>query len=252
LVDGGSTDRTLDIARTFPVKILYENPPGSPANARNLGAFQATGDYILFVDADTKLDKDCLLQSLHYLEDPRIVGLSLNYIFDPKTSFEKKLARWRTARATVFKSYRHFPTLIKKKVFDIIRFDDTLGYGEDADFSKRLANYSKSNGLKIMKAENCLVYARLPECFLEFRKQAKWYGETISDYIKKNHQIEDILRFIDFVAFLFFPFILIYDFIGWLMLNDRHISDLFDFLMLNIVRGIFFCEGFIHRCLNSK
>ena len=52
VVDNGSADDSLHIARTFPVRLL-EEPVPSAYLARNRGIAAATGDYVLFLDADT-------------------------------------------------------------------------------------------------------------------------------------------------------------------------------------------------------
>jgi glycosyltransferase involved in cell wall biosynthesis len=50
--DNNSTDRTADIARAAGAKVIFE-PINQIARARNVGAAAATGDWLLFVDADS-------------------------------------------------------------------------------------------------------------------------------------------------------------------------------------------------------
>lgn len=50
--DNNSTDRTAEIARTAGAKVVFE-PVNQIARARNAGASIATGDWLVFVDADT-------------------------------------------------------------------------------------------------------------------------------------------------------------------------------------------------------
>ena len=50
--DNNSTDRTSDIARAAGAKVVFE-PVNQIARARNAGAAAATGDWLVFVDADT-------------------------------------------------------------------------------------------------------------------------------------------------------------------------------------------------------
>lgn len=62
IVDGGSKDNTISIIKevqkkTKLIKLLYETGKRSPANARNIGWKSATGDYILFLDADSEFHK---------------------------------------------------------------------------------------------------------------------------------------------------------------------------------------------------
>ena len=50
--DNNSTDRTSEIARAAGAKIVFE-PQNQIARARNTGAAAATGDWLMFVDADS-------------------------------------------------------------------------------------------------------------------------------------------------------------------------------------------------------
>jgi glycosyltransferase involved in cell wall biosynthesis len=52
VVDGGSTDRTIQVAKEYAHKVLVElaRPVGA---ARNIGAKQAEGEVLAFIDADT-------------------------------------------------------------------------------------------------------------------------------------------------------------------------------------------------------
>jgi len=53
VVDGGSTDRTVEIARKYADVVLVDPSLDSPGKGRNAGASIAKGDILAFVDADT-------------------------------------------------------------------------------------------------------------------------------------------------------------------------------------------------------
>ena len=54
IVDAGSTDKTLEIAKQFNAKIInFER--GDYAGSRNLGAKNSTSDWILYIDTDERL-----------------------------------------------------------------------------------------------------------------------------------------------------------------------------------------------------
>jgi glycosyltransferase involved in cell wall biosynthesis len=53
IVDGGSTDRTVEIAEEYPKVKRLISRVDREYGARNDGARVARGDYLLFLDADT-------------------------------------------------------------------------------------------------------------------------------------------------------------------------------------------------------
>src|ERR1700687_4386144 len=57
VVDSGSTDRTVEIAKSFGAKIFVESWKGFAAQ-KNSAIDKATGDWILSLDADEEVDKD--------------------------------------------------------------------------------------------------------------------------------------------------------------------------------------------------
>ncbi len=59
VVDNNSTDATGEIAASLGATVVFE-PVNQIARARNAGARAATGDYLVFLDADTKLEGDIL------------------------------------------------------------------------------------------------------------------------------------------------------------------------------------------------
>jgi glycosyltransferase involved in cell wall biosynthesis len=66
VVDDGSTDRTVEIARTFGSRVqVIEQPNSGPSAARNNGLAHALGDVVVFLDSDDVwlpgVIPDCLL-----------------------------------------------------------------------------------------------------------------------------------------------------------------------------------------------
>jgi glycosyltransferase involved in cell wall biosynthesis len=60
VVDNGSSDRSRQIIRKFTVKLLHETRFANSYYARNQGVLQATGDIIVFIDADCFPERDWL------------------------------------------------------------------------------------------------------------------------------------------------------------------------------------------------
>lgn len=56
VVDDGSIDQTAVVASRFAARVVrMAGPPGGPARARNAGAEHASGEWLLFVDADVRV-----------------------------------------------------------------------------------------------------------------------------------------------------------------------------------------------------
>ena len=55
IVDTGSTDRTVEIAESFGARVLHHPWNGSFADARNVSIDAATGDWLIYLDADEVL-----------------------------------------------------------------------------------------------------------------------------------------------------------------------------------------------------
>jgi tetratricopeptide (TPR) repeat protein len=55
IVDTGSSDRTVEIAESFGATVLHHEWTGSFADARNVSLEAATGDWIIYLDADEVL-----------------------------------------------------------------------------------------------------------------------------------------------------------------------------------------------------
>ena len=71
VVDSGSGDDTVSVVRRFPgVTLLAGTPP--VAAGRNLGGRSASGDVLIFLDADVRLEKDFFEGFLEEFERRRL------------------------------------------------------------------------------------------------------------------------------------------------------------------------------------
>lgn len=76
LVDSLSTDHTVEIAQTFPIRIVqFKNGVDrSCGAATQLGYQYARGDYLYVLDGDMELQPGFILQALEYLDANRMVA----------------------------------------------------------------------------------------------------------------------------------------------------------------------------------
>jgi glycosyltransferase involved in cell wall biosynthesis len=85
VTDNNSTDATAKIAAEHGTKVAFE-PVNQISRARNAGARQATGRYLVFVDADTVVAPALLQTALDNLESGSCCGGGVNVGMDVAVS----------------------------------------------------------------------------------------------------------------------------------------------------------------------
>ena len=73
VVDSGSTDRTLEIAKSFGAKVFVEEWKGY-AGQKNSAIDKATGDWVLSLDADEEVDSE-LIEAAGCHDDKALPGI---------------------------------------------------------------------------------------------------------------------------------------------------------------------------------
>ncbi|WP_228551076.1 glycosyltransferase family 2 protein [Sporosarcina cascadiensis] len=114
IVDTGSTDQTIKLCQQFAnVKILYYDWDQHFANARNFGINHASGDWILWLDADEELDVlswETVNDQLAQQEEATVIQLPvLNYVGDRlPVQPELVFTYYQTRLFRNFKGYQFF------------------------------------------------------------------------------------------------------------------------------------------------
>lgn len=73
VTDNNSIDKTAELAKQAGAKVVFE-PINQIGRARNAGAATATGDWLLFVDADSLLNPAMVTDILQMIETGKYVG----------------------------------------------------------------------------------------------------------------------------------------------------------------------------------
>lgn len=86
VVDDGSTDGSAAIARGFGAKVMQTGRRSGPAFARNLGAREAQGEVLFFIDADVCVYPQTLARvRANFEEDPDLTGVIGSYDDQPES-----------------------------------------------------------------------------------------------------------------------------------------------------------------------
>jgi len=147
VVDGGSTDETVKIARRFTDKVYQINQRGI-GRARNYGAYKAKGDILIFLDADVTPPPDLIEKVLKTFIDEKTIGATCNTMpAQPMTSellyfhFYNRLLRL----CAKFKPHSRgeFMAVRRREFLHTNGFNENLPCQEDNDFVLRVSKLGR-------------------------------------------------------------------------------------------------------------
>ncbi len=135
VVDDGSTDRTAEIARAHPVKLVSQ-PNRGPAAARNAGLASARGEFLTILDSDDIWPADRLSKQVAHLrehpDDGLVMGLTEVFL----TPGQPRPAHY--PRFTDPFPGHPSTMLVRREVFESVGpFDESLRLSEDLDWLAR-------------------------------------------------------------------------------------------------------------------
>ena len=186
VVDGGSKDNSIKIAKQYNVKIIISNHSNLTKD-RQKGINAAKNDYVALIDADHRLENN----SLNLLIDE-----FKEYSFDIGQSQLRsyKNNSWINKAEEEFWNITHnksgprsmigvAPALYKKKIFEKIQFDDTITKTiDDTDFIYRLSLFTEFKygilDTKIAQSHDSSLYSYI--------KKFKWYGIGDGEFCFKH------------------------------------------------------------------
>ncbi|HUR99716.1 MAG TPA: glycosyltransferase [Pyrinomonadaceae bacterium] len=145
VVDNQSTDATRDVARTKGAMVVAESERNI-AKVRNTGADAASGDVLVFIDADSIVRRGIFEKIADAASDPRCFGGSAAVEYEPIEG--RTLIRWFTKLFPIvgelMKMRGGALQFCRADVFrELGGFDATIYVGEDIDFGWRLDRYAR-------------------------------------------------------------------------------------------------------------
>lgn len=199
VVDDGSTDKTLEIARRFQnskVRVTHQENRGK-ANALNTGILLSRGELVLTVDADTTLDKNSLnLIAYRFKSNNRLGAIAGNVkaTVDPGLLNTIQAAEYTTGINLVRKAQSMLKCVmvvpgpiaaLKKEAVERVSFfsDDT--FAEDFDITMKILKA----GYDVEYEDKAIAYTSAPKNIEDLMKQRRrWYRGMIQ-VLDKNRDM---------------------------------------------------------------
>jgi glycosyltransferase involved in cell wall biosynthesis len=149
VVDGGSKDRTREIARKYHAKVITEHRPGIGL-ARNSGAKVSKGRILVFLDGDTKPGKHLLMDYYEAMSGDAIAATGPIYPLEKtnkRISIGYKIVSIVMVKLSIklgMPSVVGSNFVVRKDVFLKVKgFNSKLMTYEDWDLSIRLKKYGR-------------------------------------------------------------------------------------------------------------
>jgi len=138
VVDGGSSDRTIEIAESSQgVKVVTtQKGRGLQMNA---GVLHATGEILLFLHADTILEKDWGQAIARAIKDSSAVGGAFTFAINNTGKKYRLIEQWVKLRCLLFSlPYGDQAIFVKKHVFNKLGGYKNIPLMEDVDLVERM------------------------------------------------------------------------------------------------------------------
>jgi glycosyltransferase involved in cell wall biosynthesis len=148
--DNNSTDSTAEIARAAGATVVFELI-NQIARARNRGASLATGDWLVFVDADSHPDQELFREVAEQIRSGKCVAGGATVRLDERHFGAECITQLWNLISRLFRymagSFIFCETAAFRKIGG---FSNELFAGEELDLSQRLKKLARGTGKKIV------------------------------------------------------------------------------------------------------
>jgi rhamnosyltransferase len=151
VVDSGSTDKTLEIARKYPVRI-YKIPSSdfTFGYSLNFGFRHAAGVYVACLSAHAlPATNDWLEILMSNVNNDRVAAVMSNTVpFPDCNPFDRRglIKKYTIAKQDIFEGepyiFSNSCSLIRKRIWDQVPFDESLIASEDHDWIRKVIKLS--------------------------------------------------------------------------------------------------------------
>jgi glycosyltransferase involved in cell wall biosynthesis len=149
VADNNSTDATADLARQAGAHVVFE-PINQISRARNAGAAAATGDWLLFLDADSLLLPETVAEMLALIRKGKYVGGGTVIAFDHARFFLRCLTIFGNLLIRCMRWTPGYFIFCEAAAFRAMGgFDQEIFAAEDVVFGRAMKRWGRAHGLSV-------------------------------------------------------------------------------------------------------
>lgn len=181
MIDGLSTDRTVEIARGY-TNLIYSDEGRGFTYSQQMGADKATQEYIVYVDADVIVPPGTLVTMLTEFKDGEYVSIcaqvkpvALSNYWEWAVQQHIEIVLLRQGGGSLMCGLLRRDTLMKN------RFDSFITPGPDFDFYLKMRSQGYKFGLS-----SAFIYHQHRANLKSFIKQRLWYGGGKARFVWKG------------------------------------------------------------------
>lgn len=214
LVDGGSSDRTVQIAQTFIDRLqlrVIVIPGCTVYRALNIGLGEARGTFFVRVDARSKIPSNYIYTCLQHLGETGVMcagGIQLQYgeskVGDSIARVTSSVigtggAKFRTSTESGFVDSVYLGAYHTQTLRELGGFEDNSDFvSEDALVNKRI----REQGGKIYLDASLMVLYPAKDTFRALVKQYVIYGAGKAFVFKKHHKFTSFRQLVPLIFLL--------------------------------------------------
>ena len=147
VVDNNSTDDTARLATEAGARVVFE-PINHIGRARNAGAAEAQGDWLLFIDADSILSPGLLSEILRLIEEGKSVGCGSTLRMEGLPWWVEGILKLWTVTSVMFHWAAGALVVCRSDAFrEIDGFDQELYAADEIALSQQLRQWGRQRGL---------------------------------------------------------------------------------------------------------
>ncbi len=160
VVDNNSTDSTSTVAQAHGADLVVQEPINQIARARNAGATKASGRFLIFIDADTRIQPQLLADALHRLEQTSCAGGGSVIKFESEVGVIGRIGIGAWEHISKFARIAAGSFIFcRREAFEAVGgYDESLYASEEVRFSRLIKKWGKSNGLGFVILDNAPAF----------------------------------------------------------------------------------------------